>query len=74
MGQETMVVQLSRHTIKSTSAQTFENAEYVEISRRGCSKEVTHAGKGSDAPLPSALLSAQECTPPLPTKHWGMDL
>ena len=67
-----MIVQLSCHTIKSTTAQTFENAENAEMSQGwyvAALKIATahgRGGEGSVAPLPCALLSAPDCTPP----HW----
>ena len=50
-----MSVQLSCHTIKATTAQTFENAENAQISQGGyvaALKIVTAHGRGVSYPSP----------------------
>ena len=68
-GNKPMIVQLSCHTIKSTTAQTFENAENAEISQglyvaalKNCTRE---RGQLPLSPVHSgALKSAHRLSPP----------
>ena len=68
-GNKPLIVQFSCDTIKSTTAQTFENAENAEMSQGwyvAALKMIATAHgrgeRGSVAPLPCALRSAQKCT------------
>ena len=58
-GNKPMIVQLSCHTIKSTTVQTFENAENAEISQGWyvvALKIVTAQGRGVSCPSPLCSL------------------
>ena len=71
-----MIVQLPCHTIKSTTAQTIENAENAEISHGwyvAALKIVPAHGRGVSCPSPLCTPERSECTPPLSTKPWAMD-
>ena len=57
-GNKPMIVQLSCHTIKSTTAQTFENAEISQEWYVAALKIVTAHGRGG------ALRSARRLSPP----------
>ena len=73
-GNKPMRVQLSCHTIKSTTAQTFENAENAQISQGGHVAALKIAtAHGRVVSCPSPLCTPEHTAPPANLGPWIFD-
>jgi hypothetical protein len=73
-GNKPMISQLSCHTIKSTTAQTFEHAENAEISQGwyvAALKIVTAHGRGVSCPSPLCTPERSEVHTASPHQTFG---